>query len=959
MAQKICTILFLITLSLVQSANGQHIKKGIRFSHPSGFYKTIFELTISVEDPKANLYYTIDGTDPLVSKTRSTQGNSALITIDPDLEEVRPGTPAFLVRAIATISDTAVTEHVSSTYIFLEHVKQQSYPGYGWPAGSVNGQWIDLEVDQSVSVDPHYAALMESAMLDISSISVITDIENLFDSNKGIYVNAMNRGKNWERPCAIELINPDGSPGFFENAGLRIRGGWSRHDDFPKHAFRVFFREEYGTDKLRFPLFEDEGVSEFDKVDLRCAQNYSWSNHHGEHNTFVREVFSRDSQRDMGQPYTRSRYYHLYLNGMYWGLFQTQERAEARFAASYFGGSKLDYDVVKVNTDFYQYEIEATDGNLDAWKNIWDRCLAGFRSNKDYFRLMGQNSIGMPMHDAEVLVDIDNLIDYMLIIFYTGNFDSPVTQFRGNDFPNNVYAIYNREDNSKGFQFYAHDAEHSIMYSPITAGHGLNENRVNIGTTNGEERMEIREFKYFNPHWLHHKLTKNDEYKIRFADRAAKHLSHGGVLTPDKVLNRLNVRAKQIQMAIIGESARWGDTRSSYAFTRENTWIPELEKIRERFIPKRTDIVINQLKVAGLFSNLKSADLLVADSLFEEYEFTSVTPIDVQVSNPNSAGNIYYTLDGSDPRVVGGIISKEALQLGNMETLSFKGSGVLNVRILDGEEWSALRTLRLSSLQDDLLKLKITEIHYHPKEEVRNSDTLAGKDLEFIEFKNTSETALNLSGLRIDSAVSYTFPEKTLLPPGQFYVLASKPAAFYDYYALEASGNLKGNLSNNGEQIIVIDRNENVLIDLRYDDNDPWPDKADGDGPSLVSTHFNPTENPDNPDYWRISIYDGGTPFRDDELITSIDEDNVEFASVSIFPNPVLDQLHISIADVSPSASLDVSIYQLNGKLIWKEQIRNHSQLKISATEIGAGLKIIKVEQGDRLFTCKVLVNPE
>jgi len=369
--------------------------------------------------------------------------------------------------------------------------------------------------------------------------------------------------------------------------------------------------------------------------------------------------------------------------------------------------------------------------------------------------------------------------------------------------------------------------------------------------------------------------------------------------------------------------------------------------------------VINQLKVAGLFSNLKSADLLVADSLFEEYEFTSVTPIDVQVSNPNSAGNIYYTLDGSDPRVVGGIISKEALQLGNMETLSFKGSGVLNVRILDGEEWSALRTLRLSSLQDDLLKLKITEIHYHPKEEVRNSDTLAGKDLEFIEFKNTSETALNLSGLRIDSAVSYTFPEKTLLPPGQFYVLASKPAAFYDYYALEASGNLKGNLSNNGEQIIVIDRNENVLIDLRYDDNDPWPDKADGDGPSLVSTHFNPTENPDNPDYWRISIYDGGTPFRDDELITSIDEDNVEFASVSIFPNPVLDQLHISIADVSPSASLDVSIYQLNGKLIWKEQIRNHSQLKISATEIGAGLKIIKVEQGDRLFTCKVLVNPE
>ena len=74
----------------------------------------------------------------------------------------------------------------------------------------------------------------------------------------------------------------------------------------------------------------------------------------------TREVFSRDSQGDMSQPYTRSRYYHLYLNGMYWGLFQTQERAEARFAAEYLGGNDEDYDVVKVNTEDWNYRIEAT-----------------------------------------------------------------------------------------------------------------------------------------------------------------------------------------------------------------------------------------------------------------------------------------------------------------------------------------------------------------------------------------------------------------------------------------------------------------------------------------------------------------------------------------------------------------------------------------------------------------------
>jgi hypothetical protein len=67
----------------------------------------------------------------------------------------------------------------------------------------------------------------------------------------------------------------------------------------------------------------------------------------------------------MGQPYTRSRYYHLYLNGQYWGLYYTQERPEASFAASYFGGKKEDYDVIKIERG--PHRVVATDGDLDAW----------------------------------------------------------------------------------------------------------------------------------------------------------------------------------------------------------------------------------------------------------------------------------------------------------------------------------------------------------------------------------------------------------------------------------------------------------------------------------------------------------------------------------------------------------------------------------------------------------------
>ena len=184
-------------------------------------------------------------------------------------------------------------------------------------------------MDPDVSEDPLYSPQLNGSLLGIPSVSIVTDNRNLFDPASGIYVNAKGHGLGWERECSVELIYPDGREGFSINAGLRIRGGYSRADAFPKHAFRLFFREKYGYDKLRYPLFGEEGVGVFDKIDLRAEQNYSWSNGQS-NNSMVREVFSRDTQRDMGQPYTRSRYYHLYLNGMYWGLFQSQERSEER-----------------------------------------------------------------------------------------------------------------------------------------------------------------------------------------------------------------------------------------------------------------------------------------------------------------------------------------------------------------------------------------------------------------------------------------------------------------------------------------------------------------------------------------------------------------------------------------------------------------------------------------------------
>ncbi|HAH23715.1 MAG TPA: hypothetical protein DCL77_08155, partial [Prolixibacteraceae bacterium] len=515
------------------------------FNKPNGFYTAPFDLQLDVPDPSYTIVYTIDGSNPQSSSTALDGGLSKTITIDPASTTGRAKTPCYIVRASLKKPGLAPSFPLTQTYIFLDQVMNQTSPGGNWPTqgSSVNGQTIDLDMDPDITKSSTYAGQMQGAMTDIPSISVVTELGDLFDPTTGIYVNADDHGESWERFSSVELINPSGTPGFNINAGLRIRGGWSRHENFPKHAFRLFFREEYGAPKLTFPLFETEGVNEFDKIDLRCEQNYSWAHPPGDNqarNTAVREVFSRDTQRDMGEPYTRSRYYHLYLNGMYWGLYQTQERAEARFAASYFGGSSEDYDVVKVNAP--ASSIEATDGNMDSWQKIYNLCTKGFANNADYFALEGKDQNGYPKKGGEIMVNIDNLIDYMQLIFYTGNFDAPVSAFGNNASPNNFYAVDKRDDRSSGFRFFAHDSEHTMMIGNEGPGVGIQENRVTISYP----PMTMSDFSKFHPQWLHYKLCANKEYRQRFADRASKNFFNNGVFTPTVLHDRFAKRAAEI-----------------------------------------------------------------------------------------------------------------------------------------------------------------------------------------------------------------------------------------------------------------------------------------------------------------------------------------------------------------------------------------------------------------------------
>ncbi len=605
------------------------------FSPGRGFYDDDVLVTLASDTPDVSIYYTADGSEPYLADSDRPGDTATLYT-----EPIAIGKTTCL-RAAAVRPSWSPSAIATHTYVFVRDVIGQSpnheRPAADWPSGRVNGQTIDYGMDPDVVDDPEYADLMDDALLAIPSISLVTDLNNLFDPSTGIYVNASREGRDWERPVSVELIRPDGVAGFQIDAGFRIRGGFSRSSGNPKHSFRLFFRSDYGASKLHYPLFDEEGTDEFDNLDLRTAQNYAWSlqsSNPGNKNTFLREVFCRDLQRETGQPYTRSRFYHLYLNGQYWGLYQSQERSEASYAESYFGGDSDDYDVIKADN----YQTSYTDGSTDMWFHLWDLCQEGFASDEQYYGVQGKRVDMTDDPTLPVHVDLGNLIDYMLGIFFTGNDDAPVTL--GGNQANNFFAVRNRRADARdGWKFFAYDCEHSLG-----ALRGLNDDRTGPVSA-GQSRS------HFNPQWLHQKLMVHPEYRMLFADHAHNVFSNDGVMTPERAAALCLSRAQEITLAIIAESARWGDQRpdrTNNPYTQADWWAEVNGYLLETYFPARTQIVLDQLRNRGLYPSI-DAPVYYAEGLPQYGGYIAATD---RVSMAGG-GTIWYTVDGSDPRVPG------------------------------------------------------------------------------------------------------------------------------------------------------------------------------------------------------------------------------------------------------------------------------------------------------------------
>lgn len=628
------------------------------FSIDHGFYFSPISVEISSTFEGCEIYYTIDGSIP--SQVNGELYSSALY-VD----------TTTIIRAIAVSTGAGSSSVATHTYLFPSDIIHQSnnpdgYPAEWGPYSGISGNAIaDYEMDPELIADPDFAASVKNGFLELPVISLATDKNHFFSHNTdsitgGIYIYIGSPvgdpiGRGWERPVSMEFFGNNVEP-FQINCGVRLHGGHSRlPEKSPKHSFRIVFKSEYGPTKLKYPFFGEEGVTEYNNLVLRAGFGNSWVHHsHEERNRsqYQRDAWTKDTQKDMGHLASNTTYAHLFINGIYWGIYAPSERLDSDFAAQHLGGDPEDYDVMK---DYG----EVADGLGDAWDELVSIANSGLQGNENYQRIQGNNLDGSPEPSTEPLVDVVNLADYMLINFYGGNTDWD---------HHNWAAVRNRVKADKGFQFICWDAEHMIKT--------LN---TNVLDENNHNR----------PSNIFTQLMQNNDYKRLFADRVQRHCYNNGVLTPEANQARWNKRRQQIEGAIDCESARWGDYRRDVhpyqtsgpfeLYTKEGNWLPQQEFMANDYFPNRTDVLISQLRSKGYFPNIDAPGFNINGQAIS----SNIISTGDELSMLAEEGTIYFTMDGSDP-----VIWPETSDLSEIQLVGEDADKKVTVPKLDiGSSW--------------------------------------------------------------------------------------------------------------------------------------------------------------------------------------------------------------------------------------------------------------------------------
>jgi len=560
------------------------------FSHKRGFYETPFSVTISTATPGASIRYTTNGNKP--TPTSGTLYSTPI-----------PISATTNLRALAFMNGMVQTNVDAQSYLFAADIISQP------------------EMSTAITESPTYNGEITAAITSLPVVSLSFRDADFFGGS-GIHSNPNLSGRTSEREVHFEFFDPaDPDNSTHEPGGVRIHGGNSRQH--PKKAFRLYFRDDYGKKRLEHEIFAGSPVTSFKQLLLRGGGHDAWTFRSSwDQATLIRNEFLHRLQLAMGQPSPVGRYVSLFLNGDYWGVYELQELPHEYYNADHHGGQPEDWDVIK-----HGEEVES--GDLTAWNAMINLARGGISSNSDYQAI-------------QEYVDVDHFADAMIQRIWSSDEDWLGPFFRnGNNetafsSDKNWYVARKSRNGTSKFFFYTWDAEMS-MGIPFTGGRNFINDFSKVANDD-------------SPGIIYDALRRHPEFQLAFADRLYKHMFNGGVMTTSELQTLWDSLADKVQTPIVGESARWGldywgGSRSS-PMTRDGDWIPANNWVRTQFLTNRSSTVLDDFRAVGLYPDTAAPQL-------SPFGANSLTPVGLTMSSTTGGSTIYYTTDGSDPRVPG------------------------------------------------------------------------------------------------------------------------------------------------------------------------------------------------------------------------------------------------------------------------------------------------------------------
>ncbi len=451
------------------------------FSAEGGIYEEAF--TLSIDGGGNKVYYTLDGSMPTEGAQLYTQPiDIAPLKVSPRSIQGRVAQQRWdkgiVVRAVCVDAFGNVSPAVTNTYFVSDTVKK---------------------LNESVPV-----------------VAISGNPYDFWDNQEGIYTNY-----DYEHNILgyVEYFD-NNDVGFERSLELKVSGHGSRSN--PKKSIRLYFTkgDTEGRKNLEYDMVEvaDKNFYDTSKVEKHGKITFrisDWAE------TDLRDPVAQRITDFMRPDTAASTPAALFINGEFWGIYETREQYDNRYLDYHYENIDKD-EVVFLDRDWTteNYTFTLSDNGYEGIERILyeegpEEDEEYYRDQYNYVQYLMVNAEDDKMYNELCgYVDIDNLIDYLFVCFYCDNIDWP-----GNNFKFWRTTIERANGDS-----YAADGKWRFMVHDFDlAFDGITNNTMEYAIKSKLPETDAR-----HPGFMAERfdgLFKNENFRNRFAQRAAAYLA--------------------------------------------------------------------------------------------------------------------------------------------------------------------------------------------------------------------------------------------------------------------------------------------------------------------------------------------------------------------------------------------------------------------------------------------------